>query len=163
METFTFFFRSQSVFSQWYPVKFTVGGFEYNCAEQYMMHQKALLFGDEEMAQKIMEKELPRDQKALGRQVRNFDPEIWKAHAKPIVYKASHAKFTQNEPLLKHLLKTAGTTLVEASPRDTIWGIGLSENNPKAHDRKTWRGTNWLGEVLTQLREDLLKPEQNNN
>jgi ribA/ribD-fused uncharacterized protein len=93
----------------------------------------------------------------LGRQVQNFDDAIWKQNAMGIVYKGSYAKFTQNENLKKHLLKTEGTTLVEASPMDAIWGIGMGADNPKAQDRKTWRGKNQLGEILTKLREDLLK------
>ncbi len=157
MEKFTFFYKTGDVFSQWHLSTFTIENVEYNCAEQYMMQQKALLFGDNSTAEKIMQKSLPRDQKALGRQVIGFVPEIWEAKAKEIVYKANYAKFTQNPPMLKHLLKTEGTTLVEASPTDIVWGIGLTEDQPQAHDRKQWKGTNWLGEVLTQLREDLLK------
>lgn len=163
MEKFTFFYRTQNVFSQWYPCRFTIEGIEYNSAEQYMMQQKALLFGDMETAEKIMQKSAPRDQKALGRQVAGFDWEIWEVKAKEIVYKANHAKFTQNETMLKQLLATEGTTLVEASPSDTIWGIGYTEDHPNAHDRSTWRGTNWLGEVLTQLRADLIGKMNTNN
>lgn len=154
-EQFTFFYRSENPFSQWYPSFFQVKDITYNCAEQYMMHQKALLFGDTEMAEKIMLAQKPRDQKAFGRKVRNFEAQIWQENAKRIVYEASHAKFTQNSQLLKILMDTDGTTLVEASPSDTIWGIGLEESDARAYSRETWRGTNWLGEVLTQLREDL--------
>lgn len=163
MEKFTFFYRTQNVFSQWHPCRFTIEGIEYNSAEQYMMQQKALLFGDTETAEKIMLKSEPRDQKALGRQVAGFDWEIWEVKAKEIVYKANHAKFTQNETMLKQLLATEGTTLVEASPSDTVWGIGYTEDHPNALNRNTWRGTNWLGEVLTQLRADLIGKMNTNN
>ena len=121
-----------------------------------MMYQKAMLFGDERMAERILEAAKPGKQKKLGRQVRGFDQEIWFQNAKLIVYRGNYAKFTQNENLKKRLFKTKGTTLVEASPTDIIWGIGLSEQDPRCQDRKQWQGTNWLGEVLTQLREDLL-------
>lgn len=57
------------------------------------------------------------------------------------------------------MLDTAGTTLVEASPYDRIWGIGLAASNPKALDRKMWRGTNWLGQALTEVREEIVKDE----
>jgi ribA/ribD-fused uncharacterized protein len=156
MEKFTFFYRTQSPFSQWHPCFFEVEGITYQSAEQYMMHQKALLFGDEGVAQEILQAQHPREQKALGRKVKNFEAEVWNNHCKAIVYTGNYAKFTQNEHLKAELLKTAGTTLVEASPSDTIWGIGLDENDANAYSRETWRGTNWLGEILTQLREDLL-------
>lgn len=157
MEKFTFFYRSQSPFSQWYPASFVIEGITFNCAEQYMMYVKAILFNDEEMAKKIIEAKDPGKQKALGRAVRNFDPAVWEKERLNIVYKGNYAKFTQNEELKKHLLKTAGTTLVEASPRDTIWGIGLGADNPRSQDRSTWRGKNLLGEVLTRLRGELMK------
>lgn len=155
MEKFTFFYRSKSPFSQWHPSYFEIEGISFSCAEQYMMYGKAKLFGDEEIAQKILAAKQPREQKRLGRKVRNFDPKIWEENAKAIVYKGNYAKFTQNEALKSALLSTKGTTLVEASPTDKIWGIGLSESDARAYDRSTWQGTNWLGEVLTQLREAL--------
>ena len=101
----------------------------------------------------------PDDQKRYGREVKNFDIPIWQKHAISIVYKANYAKYTQNEDLKKALLATSGTTLVEASPYDKIWGIGLKASDPKAKDRKTWRGSNWLGEILTKVREDILRKE----
>lgn len=156
MEQFTFFYRSRNPFSQWYPCRFTIDGITFNCAEQYMMYAKAMLFNDAAIAEKILEATEPRDQKALGRKVKNFDPQVWEKEAKGIVYRANHAKFTQNPSLLEELLATAGTTLVEASPTDTIWGIGMTEDDPNALDRSKWKGTNWLGEVLTQLREDVM-------
>lgn len=155
-EQFTFFYRTAHPFSQWYECNYEIDGIHFNTAEQCMMYGKAMLFGDVEIAQKVLTVKHPRDQKALGRQVKNFIPEVWEREAKNIVYKANYAKFTQNENLKKFLLDTKGTTLVEASPTDVIWGIGMDENDPKRFDRSEWRGTNWLGEVLTQLREDLL-------
>jgi ribA/ribD-fused uncharacterized protein len=157
MERFTFFWRATSPFSQWHHSTFTVDGITYNCAEQFMMYQKAILFGDKEIAQKILKESLPMKQKYLGRKVRNFDEQVWEKHCRDIVYKGNYAKFTQNKHLLKKLLETAGTTLVEASPYDTIWGIGLDETHPHAKDRSKWRGENRLGEILTRLREDLIK------
>ncbi|MGZ0041432.1 NADAR family protein [Paenibacillus ottowii] len=159
MEKFTFFYRSHSPFSQWYPCEFVVDGLEFNCAEQYMMLKKAQLFGDEEAALKIMQAPTPREQKARGRSVRGFTQSLWEANCQQFVYDGNYAKFTQNVNLLKHLLKTKGTTLVEASPTDTIWGVGLAENDARIQHRKLWRGTNWLGEILTNLREDLLQKE----
>jgi ribA/ribD-fused uncharacterized protein len=152
-EKFTFFWHGP--FSQWLPSRFQVGGFEYSHAEQFMMHGKALLFGDRETGEKILAATTPREQKALGREVKSFDAAVWEMFRESIVYTGNYAKFTQNPDLLQSLLATEGTTLVEASPRDTIWGIGLGEDNPKAKSRTTWRGLNLLGEVLTRLREAL--------
>ena len=158
-EKFTFFYQSASPFSQWHPSFFQVENITYNCAEQYMMHQKAVVFQDTEMAEKILKAKTPREQKALGRKVRNFDGKVWEDASKKAVYTGNYAKFTQNKALLQILMDTDGTTLVEASPTDTIWGIGLAADDARAYSRSTWRGTNWLGEVLTQLREDLKKEQ----
>jgi len=121
-EQFTFFYRSHSPFSQWYMGHFEVENKQFNCAEQYMMYGKATLFEDEEIAQKILKAQHPREQKKLGRKVRNFDSIIWNANCKEIVYQGNFAKFSQDETLKKALFATQGTTLVEASPSDKIWG-----------------------------------------
>ncbi|MEI2281572.1 NADAR family protein [Paenibacillus polysaccharolyticus] len=155
MEKFTFFWRTESPFSQWFKADFTVNGVQYTSAEQYMMHQKALLFGDQQIADKIMKTRSASVQKKLGRQVTGFDQTIWESECQRIVYEGNQAKFTQNEDLLAALLATQGTTLVEASPDDRIWGVGLAEEDPRIRNRKTWRGTNWLGEILTRLREEI--------
>ena len=152
-EQFTFFWGGS--FSQWHKSDFTVDGKKYVTAEQYMMEQKALLFDDQDIADEIMKTNNPKKQKTLGRKVANFDPEKWNEEAKAIVYKGNYAKFTQSESLLTELLDSYGTTLVEASPYDKIWGIGLAEDDVRALDRSTWKGSNWLGEVLTNVRDDL--------
>jgi ribA/ribD-fused uncharacterized protein len=153
---FTFFFTEASPFSQWYACTFREGELTFRCAEQYMMHGKALLFRDAEVAAEIMAADHPRKHKALGRKVKNFDDQTWKANRERIVLEGNRAKFTQNPALLEQLLATKGTTLVEASPFDRIWGIGLGASNPLAQDPKTWRGQNLLGKILTQLRDELL-------
>ena len=158
MEKFTFFWSG--VFSQWYASDFIVDGQKYSCAEQYMMYKKALLFNDEDVANAIMRTNDPSEQKRLGRKVRGFNGKIWEDNCKKIVYDGSYAKFTQNEKMKEKLMDTEGTTLVESSPKDFIWGIGLHKTDPKAKDRTQWKGTNWLGEILTKLREDL-KSESN--
>ncbi|MFA6117379.1 MAG: NADAR family protein [Sphingomonas sp.] len=157
-ERFTFFWSGP--FSQWHPSNFTVDGERYATAEQYMMAEKARLFRDEDVRQQIMATADPRDQKALGRKVRFFDADRWNAVARAIVYRGNRAKFTTHRDLLTVLLDTEGTTIVEASPLDTIWGIGLAADSPDAHDRTKWRGTNWLGEVLTRLRDTLIEEQR---
>lgn len=154
-EEFTFFWHGP--FSQWYPSNFKVEEIQYSHAEKYMMASKARFFGDHQTLRKIMSSNSPREQKSLGRQVANFDEGRWNMVARAAVYKGNHAKFTQNPDLKEKLLATKGTTLVESSPYDQIWGVGLAESDSRILDRKTWRGKNWLGEVLTNLREDLLK------
>ena len=153
-ERFTFFWSGP--FSQWFKSSFTLEGQRYVTAEQYMMAEKARLFGDVEIRDAILATDNARKQKALGREVRGFEPARWNAAARDIVYRGNRAKFLANPKLLEQLLGTTGTTIVEASPDDRIWGIGLAEDDPAASDRSNWQGTNWLGEVLTRLRDDLI-------
>jgi len=157
-ERFTFFWDGP--FSQWEAADFCVDGVDYTCAEQFMMAEKARLFGDHDTLAWILESDDPATQKKLGRVVDGFDQRIWEEDnedGRPrccsIVWRGNHAKFSQNPCLLDALLDTRGTTLVEASPDDRIWGIGLSENDPRAMERENWLGLNWLGETLTELRE----------
>lgn len=162
VEEFTFFWDGP--FSQWAPCFFEIDGIEYNCAEQYMMAEKARLFGDLETLDMIMETDVPATQKALGRQVDGFSKEIWEddedtENGRPycwnVVWQGNMAKFGQNPYLQEVLFGTAGTTIVEASPEDHIWGIGLPEGHPGCCSRDTWQGRNWLGEVLTDVRQHL--------
>lgn len=162
-EKFTYFWSNKSPFSNWFKANFEVNGVKYSSSEQYMMYHKALLFGDAEIAEQIMATANTGKQKALGRNVKNFSQEKWENQCKQIVYDGNFAKFTQNKELLKHLLKTKGTTLVEASPVDFVWGIGLAEDDPRAKNRNQWMGKNWLGEVLTELRENLLNQGYDTN
>jgi ribA/ribD-fused uncharacterized protein len=133
----------------------TIDGIEYNCCEQYMMHQKALTFGDTKTAELIMEAEHPKDQKALGRQVKNFDKAKWDTVSIGIVYKGNYAKFSQNDELGDELLATGNKILVEASPYDTIWGIGMGEKEPGINDPANWKGLNLLGWSIMLVRKEL--------
>ena len=153
---YTFFFTEASPFSQWYACSFRAGTLTFNCAEQYMMHGKAMLFADEAVAAEVMAAVHPREHKALGRKVKRFDDAVWKRERETIVLAGNRLKFTQNPALLELLLATKGTELVEASPYDRIWGIGLAATDPKAQNPATWRGQNLLGKILTQLRDELL-------
>lgn len=153
-EQFTFFWGTN--FSQWAKSPFEIDGVVFNTAEQFMMYKKALLFNDFKQVEKIMKTSDPRVQKQLGKEVENFDRDRWQKHCKSFVYEANYAKFTQNLDMLKELVVTDGTTLVEASPEDNIWGIGLAVDNPKAQSRDTWEGTNWLGEILTNVRDEIM-------
>ena len=156
-EQFHFFFRSHNPFSNWYKCDFTIDDIKFNYVEQAMMYYKAKLFKDDKIVDEILLSNNPKEQKSLGRKVKNFDNVIWEKERNNIVYKCLEAKFTQNKDLLEMLLKTHHKTLVKASPYDTIWGIGLDSNDVKAKNRNTWRGLNLLGELLTKLIEDLMK------
>jgi len=160
---FYFFYKARHPFSNWFRVKFTdQNGISYNCSEQYMMYQKAILFGDIETGKKILLENDQSKQKELGRQVKGFDSKVWEENAKKIVYEGCKLKFTQNRGILQDLFSTHGKLLVEASPYDRIWGIGLSEDDPLRLNPKNWKGSNWLGETLTKLREDLEKEYETN-
>ncbi|MEM8918335.1 MAG: NADAR family protein [Pseudomonadota bacterium] len=157
-ERFTFFWSGP--FSQWFHSPFTMGGQYYNTAEQYMMAEKAKLFDDHETREKILEAREPGEQKALGRRVVGFDQDLWDLSARDIVYLGNRAKFTTHRDLLGMLFDTEGTSLAEASPLDTIWGIGLAADAEDATDRSKWLGKNWLGETLQRLRDDLLTEQR---
>ena len=141
--------------SQWHPSTFEIGGITYSCCEQYMMAEKARLFGDEATLEKIMATASPKEQKALGREVSPFDGAKWTRVCRDIVYRGNLAKFSQNADLLAQLLATGDKILVEASPTDLVWGIGLAAKDEKATDPSQWRGKNWLGEALIQVRREL--------
>ena len=120
------------------------------------MAEKAKLFGDTKSRKKILKSNSPRDHKRLGRGVQDFDKGKWNSVAREIVFVGNMAKFSQNEDLKKELLATGNKTLVEASPYDKIWGIGMSKDDPNATKPGNWRGKNWLGEVLMRVRKELI-------
>jgi ribA/ribD-fused uncharacterized protein len=144
--------------SQWYAASFTVDGITYPTTEHFMMAEKARLFGDTEICEKVLSSPTPENAKQLGRQVKNFNAEIWYQHRFEIIVRGNEAKFGQNQPLKKFLLETKEKILVEASPYDTIWGIGWSENDPGAADPEKWRGLNLLGFALMVVRSRLSDP-----
>lgn len=146
---------TKSCFSQWYSCEFIVDGVKYFTTEQYMMAQKALLFGDKATYAKIMEASHPKQFKALGRKIKPFDDAIWNEHKRKIVVQGNFAKFGQNEELKSFLLNTGNRILVEASPCDKIWGIGMSENDDNIENPHTWKGENLLGFCLMEARDML--------
>ena len=151
---------TQSCLSQWWMADFTFQGDRYCCMEQCMMAGKARLFGDAEMLEKIMASSDPRTIKKLGRQVRGFDQAIWETYKYALVMQGNVCKFAQNPALKQFLLSTGDKILVEASPYDRIWGIGLSAADPRAQDPRQWRGRNLLGFALTEVRDILRQSVQ---
>jgi ribA/ribD-fused uncharacterized protein len=152
-DKYVFFWNG--IYSQWEFTPFNLDGYEYKTAEQYMMHQKALFFGDEDIAEKIMATDRPDEQKALGRKVKNFNADEWSKVCLGIVYKGNYAKFTQNEELKKELMETGDRILVEASPYDRIWGIGMGEHYEGIEDPMNWNGQNLLGWAIMMVRQHL--------
>ncbi len=145
----------RSCLSNWFPAPFELEGVHYATTEHYMMAGKARLFGDADMLAEILAAASPMAAKKLGRKVRNFEDGVWKRHCFDIVVAGNFAKFGQNEALGRYLLATGDAVLVEASPRDRIWGIGMGASNPKARDPERWRGRNLLGFALMEVRARL--------
>lgn len=141
--------------SQWWPAPFTVDGLRFTTAEHYMMWAKARLFGDDAVAGQILAAPDPSAAKTLGRAVRGFDGTVWAAHRFAVVVAGSRAKFTSTAGLRAYLAGTADRVLVEASPVDAIWGIGLGAEHPDAAVPSRWPGTNLLGFALMQVRAGL--------
>jgi len=143
-------------FSQWWDGHpFEEDGKTYLTAEHYMMAGKARLFGDREMEAGILAANSPGEAKALGRKVRGFSQEMWEAHRCDIVIQGNYLKFSQHPDIQGFLLNTGGRVLVEASPVDAIWGIGLAKNDHGAHNPEKWKGTNLLGFCLMEVRDKL--------
>jgi ribA/ribD-fused uncharacterized protein len=184
-EQFSYFWETESPFSQWHSSyfsgptllvegigykgklfelkredildnRFPIGNQNYSSAEQFMMYHKAIIFLDRNRAEKIMEISDVRQIKEIGRAVKDYDDKVWKYYRSKIVYLGNKLKFTQNDKMRNHLFSTKGTTLVEASPYDKIWGIGLRSIDSRASHRSTWNGKNLLGEILTELRIELM-------
>jgi ribA/ribD-fused uncharacterized protein len=148
-----------SCLSQWWPAPFTVDGVGYRSAEHWMMAEKARLFGDEPSAAAIIAAESPKEAKALGPAERGFDGDRWEAAAFDVVVRGSTAKFGQDPQLRDYLVDTGDAVLVEASPLDAVWGIGLAADDPRARRPAEWPGRNLLGFALMQARYVLAAAE----
>ncbi|MFK7999010.1 MAG: NADAR family protein [Polyangiales bacterium] len=144
-------------FSNWFAAPFTVEGIRYASAEHYMMAGKARLFGDADALQRILGASSPGAAKRFGREVRGFDEETWVAERSRIVEEGVHAKFAQNGELRAFLVATKKRVLVEASPKDRIWGIGLSADDERAANPLLWNGLNLLGFALMRARRALVE------
>ena len=143
------------VFSQWYPNDFTCDGATYRTAEHFMMAEKARLFDDQHHLNLILQAVTPAEAKKLGRQVRGFQDDLWNDRGVEIVTRGSIAKFGSDNALRDYLVGTGDRVLVEASPRDRVWGIGMGRNNPAVEQPSQWRGKNLLGFALMQARAEL--------
>ncbi len=163
-DSMVLFWRNSSRFSNWYdniqiltPIKDDQGNqLIFRNSEALFMFFKALLFNDPDTAQLILKNQLPSKVKSLGRQIKNFDQSTWDREKEEIMYMACMMKFSSDPELMGYLLDTEDLELVEASPLDNIWGIGLAPDDPKALDKANWKGLNLLGKVLMRVRADLI-------
>lgn len=160
--TKTHYYFWNTIYSQWYMSKnkdylFEENGRGFITAEHYMMYHKALTFSDNEIANKILETLHPRDVKALGRLVKNYDDKLWSKVRFDIVTQGNILKFSQNQDLMDDLIKYQDLIFVEASPVDVIWGIGLHYEDDRVLDEKQWKGQNLLGKAINKVIKILIK------
>lgn len=152
---------TKSCLSQWWMSSFTIETNTYCCMEQYMMAEKARIFKDEDMLKEILQSKNPKQIKELGRKVRNFDEKVWENKRYSIIFNGNYAKFFQNEELRKFLISTKDHVLVEASPYDKIWGIGMSANDKNIENPLEWKGLNLLGFALMEVRDEIIRVCEN--
>lgn len=146
---------TKTCFSQWWISPFVVEGITYKTAEYWMMAKKAELFNDQEVLEKIIQANSPAEAKKLGREVRNYVDSLWLENRYEIVKQGNFHKFSQNPVLKEFLINTKERILVEASPVDSIWGIGMATDHKNINDPEKWRGLNLLGFALMEVRDEL--------
>lgn len=156
-ETHAFFWGGE--LSNWYPCRFRYKGLNFYNSEQAFMWEKAVFFHDMETAKKILQTPDPKENKQLGRKVNNFNAELWSNASYPIMVAVNYAKFSQRKLLRHVLLETENLILVEASPYDNIWGIGISWQDNACLNEANWKGLNLLGKALMEVREKLRNGE----
>lgn len=143
--------------SNWYPARFRCNGISFLSVEQCMMYEKAKLFHDLACMDEILKEASPSKIKKFGRQVKNYDDDVWKKKRRQVVYYAILEKFSQNPKLSEKLLATEDSILAECAAGDKVWGIGLSRKNPDSQHPEKWSGQNLLGDILMEVRADLNK------
>lgn len=152
---------AKSCLSQWWMADFLSEADTYCCMEQFMMAKKAELFGDEEIHRQILQCKNPKEIKALGRKVKNFDEKVWEEAKYPIVLNGNYFKFTQNPGLKDFLLSTGESVIVEASPFDAVWGVKMGQKDDNILNPMKWRGKNLLGFALMEVRDEIRRVWKN--
>lgn len=141
--------------SNWYPSAFKIRDIMFSSMEQYMMHEKAIVFDDLDTTQKILAEDDVAKIKQYGRQVANYEEVVWNGVRQIVVYRGLLAKFSQNENLGRKLKETGAAILAECAVHDKIWGIGLSMHDANRFCMQKWKGQNLLGFALMQVREQI--------
>lgn len=144
-----------SIYSQWCFSEFVIGDQTFVNTEQWMMYQKAITFRDFDSARRILATDNPQEMKAIGRRVKNFNADKWADVSFDFVVQGNYAKFKQNPAMLKCLLETEDRQIVEASPYDKIWGIGIGMHDERKYDKTQWDGDNLLGKAIMKVREQI--------
>lgn len=153
-ETETHVFFWGGFFSNWYPSNFIVDGIRFNCGEQFMMYEKAMTFNDKEMAEKILATDNPREQKLLGREVKNYDDKVWSEVRFEKVKRGLMEKYKE-EPFRSFLKERKDKIIIEASPSDRIWGVGFAPNDPNILNKEDQWGQNLLGKCIMEVAQEL--------
>ena len=148
------FFSPHSVFSNFHEINVKIEGETYCCNEQYFQHAKAILFGDDSTAKKILDETNPYKINTLGKKVRGFEKNVWEKKAFDILKGVNMAKYSQNPGAKKALLDTGNRTIGEASP-DPTYGTGVIISSPDATTMTAWKGKNWMGKILSDVRAEL--------
>jgi ribA/ribD-fused uncharacterized protein len=160
-DKFVLFWHQPAWPAQWTAVPFVVDDVLYLCPEQWMMASKARLFGDHATFARIMTSASPREHRRFGRQVANFDEQVWAEKCVDIVVQGNMAKYQQHPAFKRRLLATGDKLLVEASPLDALWGVGLAADNPDIRSPSKWKGQNLLGQALMRTRTALREADAN--
>lgn len=158
-QDFVFFWKPDQpngYLGNWFNAPFHANGIHFYTSEHYMMYHKALLMGDQEIANAIIQNPDPSTAKKLGSRVKPWNEEIWIRERCRIMYEACYAKFSAHLGLRNLLIATGDAVIAEASPLDKIWGIGIGVTNKDSANPQQWKGLNLLGKVLMKVREDLL-------
>lgn len=156
-ETDTHIYFWGSEFSNWYPCLFMYQDQKFFNSEQAFMWEKALFFDDFEIAEQLLAETNPKYAKALGRKVKNFNDEMWALASYPAMIAVNYAKWSSSHYLKDTLLSTYPKKLVEASPFDKIWGVGLRQDDDRILDEKQWQGMNLLGKALMNVRKEIME------
>jgi ribA/ribD-fused uncharacterized protein len=158
---FVLFYGNKEIYSNFYPAAFEIDGKAFPTSEHYFMYVKAMTFDPNgEVTYERLAAASPKEAKAQGRQVRFYSESRWNAMCENVMYKACLAKFSQNPELKQQILETGDAIIVECSPRDRKWGIGMGKNNPDATNPDKWRGRNLLGKTLMRVRKTLQEGQE---
>lgn len=148
-----------SIYCQWYICEFKdYEGTRFSSAEQFMMYHKFKCL-EPENAYKVLDTHNPRLVKLMGRQIKNYNEEKWSKCREQVVALGNYYKFSQNPELLDIMLEHKYKEIVEASPEDPIWGIGLFKEDPRCLDKTQWLGLNLLGNCIMLVRNMILNKE----